>query len=168
MTLQVQSPDPMLVTAIVPNPAEYAERVVNPTVLVTRTLRNDPVGIMHAKRQIDDAQYEAARRWQADAEAAGPRIGSSGFLQEPVDGGGHIRDGIAQRQLDAHKRLVHYAKLLGPRQHQLLVLVLEKGCSAWGATAALFPDDLTNERRRFTGQWFQEILSILARDMRLA
>lgn len=168
MNVQIAVADPMLVVDIVDSPAEYAERIVNPRIKVVRTLRNDPVGQMFAKGQIDAAQKEAARLWQRDNEWAGPQVRSSGFLQEPVDGGGGKAHEIAQRQLDAHKRLIHYATILGPRQHELLVLVLDRGCSAWGATAALFPHDLGHERRKFVATWLREILSILARDMGLA
>jgi hypothetical protein len=168
MNLQVSTGNPLHVIDIVDNPAEYAERMVNPTIKVVRTLRNDPIAVMFAKHQIDHAQYEAARRWQRDNEWAGPTIRSSGFLQEPVDGGGGKAQDIAQRQLDAHKRLIHYATVLGPRQHQLLVLVLDRGLSAWGATAAMFPGDFGAERKRFVATWLREILSILAREMRLA
>lgn len=168
MQLQVLATDPMLAQDVVDNPAEFAERMVHPTITVTRTIRNDPVWVMYAKGQIDAAQLKAAREWQRLNEVAGPRIKSSGHLEEPVDGGGHVRDGLAQQQIDAHKRLMHFAQVLGPRQHHLLELVLVNGLSAWGATAALFPDEITNERRRFTATWFKEILSILARDMRLS
>ncbi len=164
----MDGPIPAFVIDTVPNPyfgptspEEHRE------IKVVRTLRNDPIGLMFAKGQIDLAQKSAARCWQKLAEEAGPSIKSSGHLQEPVDGGGQFRDGIVQRQIDAHKELVHFARLLGDRQHQLLVLVCEKGLAPWAATAVMFPDDVSHGRRRFVGTWFQEILSILARDMRL-
>ena len=142
---------PAFVIDTVPNPyfgptspEEHRE------IKAVRSLRNDPVGIMFHKNQIDEAQHKAARTWQGLLEAAGPSIKSSGHLEEPVDGGGHIRDGLVQRQIDAHKRLIHYARLLGPRQHQLLVLVCQTGVAPWGATAVMFPGDLTNERRRLS------------------
>lgn len=191
MNVQLRATDPMLVHELVDTPAEYAERVINPTTVVARALRLDPIAEMFAhghlgpvrRRKVGDVHItvpdeskgsmagvllEAARRWQGDAEAAGPRTKSSGHLQEPVDGGGRLPQGITDRQIDAHKRLIHYATLLGPRQHMLLVLVLEQRHSIWGATTKMFPDDVSAPRRRFCGTWFREVLAILAKDMGLA
>lgn len=168
MNLQVGN-DPLIVADIAPNPyfgptspTEHKE------IPVIRTLRNDPLGQLRARRQVDPVQYEAGRRWQADNELAGPKLKSSGHLEEPVDGGGHQPRGIVDRQIDAHKRLLRYATLLGPRQTYLLVLVLDQRHSIWGATTKLFPDEITPPKRRFVGQWLREILSILAKDMGLA
>jgi hypothetical protein len=180
MNLQVSHADPMLVADVVENP-EYVVGYGNDRhIKATRTLRNDPIADMYAKHKIDAAQYKAAREWQRDAEMAGPRTKSSGHIQEPVDGGGHritepserLEDWKLpenmKRQIEAQKRLIQYATVLGPRQHQLLVLVLDRGLSAWGATAAMFPGDFGSERKRFVATWLKEILSILAREMRLA
>lgn len=147
---------------IVDNPAEYAERQVNPTIRVVRTLRNDPIAAMRARGKISAQEYDAAREWQRLNELAGVHIKSSGYLEEPVDGSRPPAVGITDAQLDAHERLLHVARKLGPRQHQLLVLVLDRGLSAWGATAAMFPNDLSNRRRDMVALWFQEILSTMA------
>lgn len=184
--LEVRSTDPMLVPEIVDNPVEYAERIVNPTIRVERALRHDPVAEMYAHGHLGPVYrdrekvtrpstgsmalvlLQAARQWQRVNEDAGPHTKSSGHLQEPVDGGGRLPQGITDRQLDAHKKLVRYANLLGPRQHYLLVLVLEYRHSLWGATEKMFPEDMSAPRRRFVGQWMRDILLQLAREMGLA
>jgi hypothetical protein len=54
---------------------------------VLRSLRNDPLAQLHARRAIDDAQYEGGRAFQADWEKAerGPRAIDP--AKEYVDGG---------------------------------------------------------------------------------
>src|SRR4051812_21763426 len=94
--------DAMLIGDVADNPAEYAERVIHPTIRVVRALRNDPIGQLFSRKQIDDAQHAAARKWQAYREAADTPLRSSGHLQEPVDGGGRLPQGITDRQLEAH------------------------------------------------------------------
>lgn len=158
--------DPMLVPDLVDNPyfgpASPAE---HKQIGVIRTLRNDPIGQMFVRRQLDAHQHAAARRWQSLRETAGPRLPSSGDLQEPVDGGGRRPDGVTDRQMAARRMLIQCERMLGPRQHLLLTLILADGHSLLGATQALYPDDLTPPRRRFVGTWFREILSLLAREM---
>jgi hypothetical protein len=39
-----------------------------PTMVVVRALKDDPVGRMHSRRQIDEAQYSAARAYQQAAD----------------------------------------------------------------------------------------------------
>jgi hypothetical protein len=41
-----------------------------PTMAVIRTFKTDPVGRMFARRQVDDAQYQAARAYQEAADKA--------------------------------------------------------------------------------------------------
>ena len=169
MSLEARSTDPMLVEDTAPNPLfGPTSPMEHREIKVVRTLRGDTVGQLFARGHIDATQCEAARRWQRDAETAGPRIKSAGDLQEPVDAAHGLPKGITDRQVDASRRLEHYAVLLGPRQHQLLTLVLQRGFSLWGATAAMFPDDISPPNRRFVGTWFREILSVLAKDMGLA
>lgn len=114
----------MHATITVPNPAEYAERIVNPTVTVDRALRDDPLGQMHDRHQVTEPQYQAGRRWQALYEAAGAQVKSSGFLQEPVDGSGAAKQGVTDRQMRAHRSLAAYAVQLGPHGNQIVHWVL--------------------------------------------
>lgn len=155
-------------TIVVENPVEYAERQVNPTIVATRSLRQDPLGQMHHRRQISEAQYEAGRRWQRLYEAAGPRLKSPGDIAEPVDGSRPPRDGVTDWQIKAQDELKRYAALLGARQALLVHLVLADKLSLWTATARLFPHEVNQYRRKFTGLWFRDALTTLAKAMALA
>src|SRR3972149_3352384 len=77
-----------------PYGTETGEKIV-----VFRSLRDDPIGAMHARNQVDQAQYAAARHWQRCYEAgeiSGAQAidttkegGVRGRLAEPL--GGHFR-----------------------------------------------------------------------------
>lgn len=108
----------------VDNPAEFAERVIHPKIWVSRSLRDDPLGQMHDRHQVSEAEYKAGRQWQREYEAAGARIKSSGFLQEPVDGGGSLKEGVTDRQMIAHRALSGYAAQLGPEGNRIVHWVL--------------------------------------------
>src|SRR3990167_1373238 len=88
-------------------------------VMAHRQLRDDPLGQMHARRQLGDgsegeARYRAGRAFQVEHEAAGVgRLRSSGDICEPVDNGGRVADGITDRQLAAIKRREEWRGLLG-------------------------------------------------------
>ena len=75
-----------------PGNPESIQRVTLP-----RFLRDDPLGQMHARGQLDTAQYEAGRRVQADYGCRAICIRGQDTTQEPVDGGGgHTRRQRAQ------------------------------------------------------------------------
>ena len=56
-------------------------------IITFRSIRNDPLGRLHAHRQIDDTQYRSGRAFQGDWEKAerGPRAMDT--TREYVDGG---------------------------------------------------------------------------------
>ena len=56
-------------------------------IVALRSIRNDPLGRLHSHRQIDEAQYQGGRAFQADWEKAerGPRAVDP--TREYVDGG---------------------------------------------------------------------------------
>ena len=57
-------------------------------ITVLRSLRDDPLARMSAAKQIDSAQFEAGRAWQADYEEA--EVGGASAIdptKEAVDGG---------------------------------------------------------------------------------
>lgn len=93
-------------------------------VTAPRALRDDPLGQMHDRGQVDAAQYAAAREWQRQYEAAGAPMPSSGDLQEPVDAGGNHKPGITDRQINAGRSLARLGAKLGPRGNQIVHLVL--------------------------------------------
>lgn len=76
-----------------------------------RNTRNDPLGGMHARKTIDDAQYWAGRAFQADFEAAerGPRAVDPG--KEYVDGG-KMPEPITEAQQKAAKQLARAYRAL--------------------------------------------------------
>lgn len=93
-------------------------------ITAARSLRDDPLGQMHDRHQISEAQYAAGRQWQREYEAAGAQVKSSGFLQEPVDGSGAAKQGVTDRQMRAHRSLAAYAVQLGPEGDRIVHWVL--------------------------------------------
>ena len=91
------------------------------SIKVLRSLRDDALGRMFARKQIGAAQLHAGRRFQAEFEAAGiGRLGSSGDLKEPVDGTPRHRDGVNDRQVAAMRSLNGYRLLLGTAGYRLV------------------------------------------------
>jgi hypothetical protein len=121
-------------TVMVPNPLR--ERVpqlrviereltyVEDRVRTARALRDDPLGQMHQRRQIGDAQYQAGRKFQSTWEAAGTPLRSSGNIIEHVDGGRTASDGITDKRIVAAKLLDAWRILLGRDGYHLVEAVL--------------------------------------------
>jgi hypothetical protein len=76
-----------------------------PTMTVIRALRDDPVGRMHSRHQIDEAQYKAARAFQQAADEA--TIGSvrSVDLGKTKVSGGLPREPLTENRRRAMARL---------------------------------------------------------------
>lgn len=179
MDRQGTNSDPVTVETVVDNP-EYVVGYHNERYIkATRTLREDPLGQMKARNQISEAQHKAGTQWQRDYETAGPRMKSSGHLQEPVDGGGFsaapnperieqwLLPKAMQRQVLARERLEFYRHLLGADGHSLVTLVLADKLSL---------REVANRRHlvankatvTYVGHRFREALSRLAVSMGLA
>jgi hypothetical protein len=77
-----------------------------------RTTRNDPLGALHARKQIDEAQYHAGRAFQLDFETAerGPRAIDPS--KEAVDGG-RMPEPITEAMRKAVARLNRVHGILG-------------------------------------------------------
>jgi hypothetical protein len=56
-------------------------------ITVARQTRNDPLGGLHARKSIDEAQYQAGRAFQSDFETAERGPCAIDFTREAVDGG---------------------------------------------------------------------------------
>ena len=114
--------DGMLVSETVENPLYHpVERPQQPLQIeATRSLRDDLLGLMFARRQIRRGHLDAGRRFQRTVEAAGNRLKSPGDIQEPVDGSPHHRDGITDRQRVAMLKLIGYRQLLGTACYALV------------------------------------------------
>jgi predicted DNA-binding protein YlxM (UPF0122 family) len=166
--LQPAFADPMLVTDTVDNPYfGPTSPSEHKTIDAVRTLRDDPLGQMRERNQIGEAQYRAGRQWQADYEAAGPRIKSSGHLQEPVDGGGRLPVGITDRQIQARGRLETYRRLLGEYGTAILTMVLADKLSL-REVANRRHVEVSKATLTYVGHRFREALSSLAVAMGLA
>jgi len=115
--------------------AEVAEvEVDNPLALdpgekivAMRSVRSDPLGRLHAHRQIDEAQYRGGRAFQNDWERAerGPQAVDT--TREYVDGAG-AREPVTESQRQAVLRLNRVERELGvdgaALVHDVLVLGL--------------------------------------------
>lgn len=94
-------------------------------IVAFRSVRNDPLGRLHAHRQIDDSQYRGGRAFQSDCERAerGPRAVDP--TREYVDGG-LPREPITEGQRQAALRLTRAEHELGADGSKLVhdVLIL--------------------------------------------
>jgi hypothetical protein len=94
-------------------------------IVTLRSIRNDPLGRMHAHRQIDEAQYQGGRAFQDDWEKAerGPQAVDPS--REYVDGG-QFREPITEGQRKAVLRLNRAERELGADGtalvHEVLIL----------------------------------------------
>lgn len=139
-----------------------------PLVQATRALRDDPLGLMHARKQIGEAQYRAGREWQRTHEAAGVgRLRSSGDIREPTDGGQIASDGITDHQRAALIRLNTWARALGTAGNRLVQAVLadKRSIREIADTGGMMPGKAATT---FTGHRFRECLSTLAKMMGFA
>lgn len=91
----------------VDDPYEQGAKIV-----VLRSLRDDPLGRLHARNQIDEAQYQGGRAFQEDFETAerGPRAVDPS--KEAVDGG-RMPEPITEGQRKAVVRLNCAERKLG-------------------------------------------------------
>jgi hypothetical protein len=130
---------------------------------VLRHLRADPIAQMHARKHIDDAQYEAGRSFQRDWEKAerGPRAIDP--FKEYVDGGlaaepvtdGQLAAVDRLNRAEAQVRADHGAKGVAI-VHEVLVHGLSMGQVARRR-------GLDGDRwRDFFGKLFRECLETLA------
>lgn len=164
-TIEVQNPHGLIVPDIRVVRGEL--RYDQERVTVARSIRGDPLGEMHAKRQISDAQYAAGRRYQATSEAMGIGVSRSpGDIKEPVDGGLGPTDGLTDRKLDAAKQMDAWRQLLGARGFELVQLVLIAGRSHPWIARQLY-GGATQANRRYVGRLFRDCLDQLAADMGL-
>ena len=95
-------------------------------IVALRSIRNDPLGRLHSHRQIDEAQYQGGRAFQADWEKAerGPRAVDP--TREYVDGG-QRREPITESQRKAVLRLNRAERELGADGSALVHDVLVQG-----------------------------------------
>lgn len=89
------------------------------------SLRDDPLGRLHARDQIDQAQYEAGRHWQrlwSDAQIGG--LKAMDTTKEPVDGGRTVSEPFTDRNRRAIRELGRLSRVLGLEGESLVRDVL--------------------------------------------
>ena len=130
---------------------------------VGRALRDDPLGQMHQRKQIGEAQYQAGRKFQSTWEAAGTPLRSSGNIIEHVDGGRGASDGITDARMAAGKSLALWRKILG-HEYALVeaVLIDKRSIRELADTGSMMPGKAATT---FTGHLFRRQLTVLAKAM---
>ncbi len=128
---------------------------------VLKSVRDDPLAGMHARKQIDDAQFRAGLRWQLfreDSEIGGARAIDT--TREAVDGGRFKEPDItkmshALRQLDKAKLV------LGAYGTSLVEDILGRRMSIAEVAAARCMNRETEVK--YIGKRFRECLESLAK-----
>lgn len=109
----------MVAPALVDDPLEPGAKL-----RVARSLRDDVLGHLHARKEIDDAQLEAGRRYEKFAEQASiGNVKAMDPTKEAVDGG-YIPEPITDRQIAAVRHLSEAGRVLGRRNEMLVRQIL--------------------------------------------
>jgi hypothetical protein len=95
-------------------------------IVVTRSVRDDPLARLHDRRQIDEAQYQGGRAFQEDFEAAERGPQAIDPSKEYVDGG-RFPEPITEGQRKAVLRLNRVERILGADGAALTHAVLIRG-----------------------------------------
>jgi len=129
------------------------------TLVVMRSIRNDPLAALHSRRQIDEAQYQGGRAFQHDFENAGrgPRAIDPG--KEFVDGG-LPPDPLPDSQSRAVESLKRAHKELGQAGSALIHDVLI-GSMTLDRVAGKRQMN-TELEKKYLGRRFRECLDTLA------
>jgi len=124
-----------------------------------RNIKNDPLANLHARKQIDEAQYHGGRAFQHDFETAerGPRAIDPS--KEAVDGG-RMPEPITEQQQKAVARLNRVHGVLGQSGSSIAHDVLIAGMSL--ERVADKRDMKTELERKYLGRRLRECLDDLA------
>lgn len=127
--------------------------------IVMRSTRNDPLGALHARSSIDEAQYHGGRAFQHDFETAerGPRAIDPS--KEAVDGG-RMPEPITDHQRDAVVRLARADNRLGENGSILTRNVLIYGMTI--KQIGVLRGQTSEIELKYIGQRFRECLDCLA------
>jgi hypothetical protein len=144
-------------TVIVDDPYEIGGKI-----FAIASMRDDPLARLHARGQIDDAQYAAGRHWQklfGDSEVGG--LKAMDTTKEPVDGGG-FSDPITDRQRRAVAGLIRATKALGLEGEALVRDILGR---RWFIEQAAAARGLHTQRGiDYLGRRFRECLETIAKE----
>lgn len=117
---------------------------------VTRSLRDDVLAHLYARKDIDDAKFEAGRMYEKFVEQS--QIGTvkaADPTKEPVDGGGVIIEPISDRQAIAVSQLTKAAVVLGHKGNALVRQILIDRRKFKEIAPSLSERDVLYVRRRF-------------------
>lgn len=117
---------------------------------VARSLRDDVLGHLLARQEIDQAQFEAGRRYERFVEQS--QIGSVKAMdptKEPVDGGGGIVEPISDRQIAAVRELAEAGRVLGQRGEALVRNILVGRLRFKEVAPSIERNDVAHIRRVF-------------------
>lgn len=129
---------------------------VGAKIKVAAQLRDDPLGRLYARDQIDHAQYNAGRHYQGlleHAEVGG--LKAMDTTKEPVDGSGQFIEPITDRQIKAAKELNRLSRVLGQEGEALVRATLGLRCFVTGGAPS-------RQEREYLGRRFRECLDTLA------
>ena len=141
-----------------------------PTLTAIVNLRNDVIGRMHARRQVDEAQYHAARAFQQLYDYATIGGYSVADLLRPKVDGGRIRDPLPPARVAAAKRLRSVEATLKD-WHGFAGLSLTRSVLTGGKSVEKTARDLgaSSERELRSWAWlFRKCLDVLARALGFA
>ncbi len=125
-----------------------------------RSLRDNPLRRMHARKQISDDEYEAGRHCEAAYEDAGHRIAAQDPTREPVDGGHKLPDITTDRRNRAIKFIGRIVKVIGQDGEKLVRDVLAE--RKFLAQVAKERGDASERGERFYARLFRTYLGALA------
>jgi hypothetical protein len=147
-----------IAVVVVDDPYEAGGRIS-----AVASLRDDPLGLLHARYQLDDAKFMAGRHWQRLYEAA--EIGAIKGVDttlEPVDGRGQHVEVLNEVRRKAIRKLARCTEVLGERGDRLLRDVLAKGMFIRECAASRGLE--TKKGEEYIGQRFRECLETLAKE----
>lgn len=130
-------------------------------VAVSASLRDDPLGRLHARRQVTESQYAAGHYLQAMFELA--EIGSVQAMdpgKPAVDGRGQYVEPITDKQRRAVKRLTEARQALGKRGYELAFQVL--GSRMFIEQCAIVRGLRGKHAAEYLGKRFRECLDTIA------
>lgn len=120
----------LVAPVVIDDPYEPTEKIT-----VMRSLRDDPLATMLSKGEIDQARYDAGRKYERHAEHA--EIGNVQAMdpaKEKVDGGHIGSSDISNRQINAVRALSEARRHIGPYGDDLVrhVLVERRSFTSMG------------------------------------
>lgn len=119
-------------------------------ITVLRSLRDDILGHLHARQEIDDARFHAGRLYERYVEQS--QIGSVKAMDptnEPVDGGGIVVEPVSDKQIAAVRQLSEAGRVLGRKGEILVRRVLVERRTFKEIAPSVGRYDLAYVRRHF-------------------